>query len=371
MSEQKISQEIIQKALSFKVLLPLFIICFTVAIIGSFLASPVLQLLPLSLCFILAVGTSYFYQRQSKSTALLANNSRPPTSNQIYTQSKTPLALLVSDHSVTIGQIESPLKSRENTTEVNEIINITTSKTSDDALKVLKQKKFDLVLYDFDMPSDDALDNIAILRQQNYASRSQPRLPIVAISTHNRKEKLQDVLLAGADDLLSKPISAQPLYDIFNRWCGTHLYIQNDLHEDPGYLAPSAEANTPKTKVTLPDVIIQVVDTQQSLEYSHQNPQLARDLLSLLIQMVKSERDNVIDYLQQRDWEKLGELTHKIYGGCCYCGVKHLQETSLHADQLLQKQEYRNIDLAIDNLLTAMDELVLWDENYDIDIIFE
>jgi len=93
-------------------------------------------------------------------------------------------------------------------------------------------------------------------------------------------------------------------------------------------------------------------------------------MLELLITMIKEEMGNIQNFYQQKDWEKLYHLIHKLYGGSCYCGVPDLQKTSQRAESLLQKQNYHDIDEAMSNLFNAMRDIINWDNQYDASIVF-
>lgn len=68
-----------------------------------------------------------------------------------------------------------------------------------DALKLLQQKSFDLVLLDLGLPMMDGMQVLAKIRQ------SLPSLPVLIISARDQVQNRVDGLNQGADDYLVKP----------------------------------------------------------------------------------------------------------------------------------------------------------------------
>jgi response regulator RpfG family c-di-GMP phosphodiesterase len=76
-----------------------------------------------------------------------------------------------------------------------------------EALEILGQKPFDLVLLDWSMPELNGLEVCRRLRQ----SPPSPNLKVVLFSAHGTSDDVGEVLAAGADDYLIKPFSTVQL----------------------------------------------------------------------------------------------------------------------------------------------------------------
>jgi CheY-like chemotaxis protein len=81
-----------------------------------------------------------------------------------------------------------------------------------EALEVLKQRDYDVILMDVQMPVMDGLQAAAAIR--GLAKLSQAQIPIIAMTAHTMPGDKERCLAAGMDAYLSKPINSQKLIDM-------------------------------------------------------------------------------------------------------------------------------------------------------------
>ncbi len=245
------------------------------------------------------------------------------------------------------------------------------------ALSIYQKYDLRLIFMDIEMQGLNGMDTSKMIRAQE---NRHGRTPIIATSAHNSRDKILLALASGFDDYLTKPIDVEQLKVTTDRWLNNNEQrnkkeetknIQvNTSHPkiDPKPADLDTSHNTEKVNE---DTTKKVVDIKKSLIYSHNNRELAKDMLTMLITMVSKEKNNMVTFFQQEEWSKLGELAHKLNGGSCYCGVPALQE---HAKLLDESIESNSLDAAkqiFPNLLQAMDDLLAWQEEYDMDVIFD
>ncbi len=86
-----------------------------------------------------------------------------------------------------------------------------------EALELLTQQPFDLVLMDCRMPIMGGYEATEAIRNQLFPVLN-PDIPIIAMTANAMEGDREEALQAGMNDYITKPISAQSLADIISRW---------------------------------------------------------------------------------------------------------------------------------------------------------
>ncbi len=89
-----------------------------------------------------------------------------------------------------------------------------------EAIDMINQNNYDLILMDIQMPIMDGLTATKILRSMP----KHENLPIIAMSAHAMKGDREISLSHGMNDHLSKPINPNELYDCLNSWLSKKLH---------------------------------------------------------------------------------------------------------------------------------------------------
>jgi CheY-like chemotaxis protein len=83
------------------------------------------------------------------------------------------------------------------------------------AVEAWKERDFDLILMDMQMPHVDGLEATRYIRQAERTGRK--RVPILAVTANARAEDRAACLAAGMDDYLAKPIRSDELVEKVKR----------------------------------------------------------------------------------------------------------------------------------------------------------
>jgi CheY-like chemotaxis protein len=88
------------------------------------------------------------------------------------------------------------------------------------ALRLFAAQHFDLVITDWQMPDMDGLEVTRRLRSGAHGERGRT-VPVVALTANAFAEDRAACLAAGMNDFLTKPVMANVLVRVANRWTGS------------------------------------------------------------------------------------------------------------------------------------------------------
>jgi len=163
-------------------------------------------------------------------------------------------------------------------------------------------------------------------------------------------EEERRLLANGFNLCLTKPVTEQQLSQLLS----------------PGQSEPAASGAREESGPARP------VDLALCLQRARHKPELAREFLQGLLDSLNSTRLALTDALEHDQRAELLEHTHKLHGACCYSGVPRLQQNSRALEERLKREapaeSIRNATLAV---FSAMDELFVWQEQHDLEILFE
>jgi len=264
-------------------------------------------------------------------------------------------------------------------------LNIVEAENGSQAIELYQKQPFSLILMDLEMNDVNGID---VVKKIRLSEDKEKRLPIIAISAHSSDEKKLEALVAGFDEYLSKPLMGKDLIQTLNRWLNkaiakkekTAYTHKNVAFEDKHPTETETSISQRQEDVTLEflkekstdnsGTIKKIVDVKQSLVFSRNNHDLAKDMLSLLIELIVEERKNIENLFQEQKWKELGAIVHKINGGSCYCGVPELQKQTQKIDSAIDNNKIDIVEECFPCFIKSIDELIHWNDEHELDIIF-
>lgn len=210
-----------------------------------------------------------------------------------------------------------------------------------EALAQCDRQRFDLILLDIQMPELNGEQVATIIRGGDSPNRD---TKIVALTAHLLPEEQQRFLANGFDLCLTKPITETQLRDLLE---GCRVSAQSAAKQK------------------------QPVSIELSLERARNKPTLAKEFLHDLLRDLPTMRAALRHHFDAGKRDALLEETHRLHGASCYCGAPRLQRSS-HALEALLKQngDDDSISTALQTLLASIDELQVWEQQHDLEVIF-
>ncbi|MCW8955889.1 MAG: Hpt domain-containing protein, partial [Gammaproteobacteria bacterium] len=146
----------------------------------------------------------------------------------------------------------------------------------------------------------------------------------------------------GMNDILIKPITEIQLFDIIDRWLIPKTEI-NKIEEDTA----SYQTDNPP-----------IYDPDEASSLAGGNPQLANELLGMLIKELPEHKLKIEQARNETDMTQLKQVTHKLHGATSYCGVPMLRSRARDLENSIDNQLLDKLEAHYNDLITAIDELI-------------
>ena len=269
-------------------------------------------------------------------------------------------------------------------------INVVTVNSGFDAIEYITTHQsqsdtaVDLIFMDIQMPRMSGSEAAIQIRKVETQAGHQ-HIPIIALTAHSLSDERDTLLASGIDDYVGKPISQAQLLQILQRWLGKHstsvsTNLTSDLAADvasdksainspisarsiasiaSGANHPRTAPATPKESAvfahtplaasatttddnanlpSLPSVSSQhsaeslaslaVIDWDDAVMRVAGKPDLAANLITLLIESIEQEKSDLQQAWQRHDRQALSHAAHRILGASRYTGVPQLRQAS-------------------------------------------
>jgi len=231
-----------------------------------------------------------------------------------------------------------------------------------EALGLVREQPYDLVLMDLQMPGMDGLEATARIREQDTDNH---HTCIIALTAHAMASEQAKLREQGFDGYMPKPISSRQLREL--------------VREHTGYEPPAVAGQEPvdevrDTRSSTPRPSSrsrqhECVSIKESVELAGGKADLAEELFSMLMEQLPKDREQVEQLWQRNELANLLECVHKLHGATRYCGVPELRGATYQFETAL-KCESSELAAHKEQLIAAMDRLRAWSEQTDWQALF-
>jgi two-component system, NarL family, sensor histidine kinase BarA len=210
-----------------------------------------------------------------------------------------------------------------------------------EALQQCREKHFDLIFMDIQMPQMDGIETSKHIRDSGLNKNT----PIIALSAYLSPENPTQLRDAGINDYFSKPISERQLATLLSK----HLKPKAEPNNSLGPLRP--------------------VDISECLKLTKNRPQLATDMLNMLLEALPNQKQDLYNAWEQDDLNEVSTITHTLKGACCYTGTPILKQRVIELELKLENASPCQTEFSA--LINAIDGLLAWRDEHDLSIVFD
>ncbi len=218
------------------------------------------------------------------------------------------------------------------------------------AVNKFRQKKYDLILMDVQMPVVNGLEATEIIRK--YSDESISKIPIIAMTANAIKGDNEKCFSAGMNDYITKPF--KPL-DLNNK-------IWQYISEEKRNAVDKNNLLTKNLSTVEKEFISTIIDLINLKEFSRGKNDFLVKMLQLLINQTPPAVQQIGEAIPNGDWETVRGLAHKMKPNIGLLGNQELNELILKIEKNADaKTELETLPAVFENLNhllnPAMDEI--------------
>ncbi|MCP4107678.1 MAG: response regulator [Desulfobacteraceae bacterium] len=214
------------------------------------------------------------------------------------------------------------------------------------ALKILEQNNYDLVLMDIQMPEMDGIEATEIIRDPGSKVRDH-NIPIIAMTAHAMRGDRDHYIKAGMDDYISKPLNPDEVFAaIRNLLSGMGYLNRKSVSQDTsGTSSQAAREN-------------KVFNRDELLSRVGGNEKVCRDIIKELPKYLLNEIIKLKAFANENNAKMVEIQGHNIKGTAANFAARRLTDIAYEIELAGNKGELDETDSLIEKLEQEAKKLV-------------
>ena len=176
-----------------------------------------------------------------------------------------------------------------------------------EAIEKFRQKPYDLILMDIQMPVMDGYHAAQKIREEFNS-----KVPIIAMTAHMMANEREKCATYGMDDYLSKPFKETELFNIVNAYLGNKESVAIISDETSTEQKTTFSQNDP------------VINIEHLYTLSRGNISFIKDITSLFINQNPTEISELEKSIRQKEYPAIRSISHKMKTSVGFMGITRL-----------------------------------------------
>ena len=223
------------------------------------------------------------------------------------------------------------------------------AKNSAEAIELLKNNAYDLILMDCQMPIIDGYETVQRLRAQELAMYHTVSIPIVALTTHNTDVERQKCLEVGMNDYLSKPFSKHSFDQILTTWLKPTSFNISENFE---------ASQAPNRQASAIDIATSAIwNEAAALTQLDNDVKLFDEMVQLFLENAPSLLAQLESHIQNDDFSALADAAHTLKSMVTHFCAKELVVKIAILEDAARENKIANFEQMIDDVFHATMQL--------------
>ncbi len=219
-------------------------------------------------------------------------------------------------------------------------INVTEATNGLEAIEILKEKSFDLILMDLQMPVMGGIEATIAIRQKMKITT-----PIVALTAHAFKAEIERCLNSGMNDYIIKPFDENAFFRT----------IQKNISK-------TDNSSSSSDSEEIPDKNLKLYDLSSIIQMSRGNKDFINKIVQIFIEQTPAAVEEIKAAWEARDLVTIRSVAHRIKPNLANFGIvqleKEIRSIESLADQRLATPELEakifNLEKIINNVVKEL-----------------
>ncbi|MCC5792634.1 MAG: response regulator [Legionellaceae bacterium] len=228
--------------------------------------------------------------------------------------------------------------------------------TSHSAFELCQKHRFDFILTDIGLPDYSGL----VLAEKIHAyeqDHNLPKTPIIGLSSHAKRDVIQDAKKSGMFDLAEKPLKtglAEKLIYKFGHSDAKQSSLCNNTNK-----SPEPEKDHPPQ--------LPLLDVEKALSQLGDLGVLKELLQHMVHESMNMDVEAVDVHFNAQDWDAFKKSVHRFKSSCLYCCTTQLLAATTKLEELAQSKNMDELSLAYPEFKQSCSETKAYIEQWLID----
>ncbi len=235
------------------------------------------------------------------------------------------------------------------------------------ALEAHTQKPYDIVLMDCMMPVMDGYTAARRIRQLESHTRPEQPVTIIAVTANAFAQDRDQCLVAGMDDHLSKPISADRLKASLDHWIQVRTHpLEGDPVSVDSLEIPQVSLDGSLEQAVIPDQdgapqpSQDPINTDWLSRISGGDRAFEQELIETFLQDSVHQRAALSGAVESSSWQSLAALAHRMKGASGNLGAERIQQAAIALEMAAKQQDTDGSRHHLADLEQGIQALVDW-----------
>ena len=228
--------------------------------------------------------------------------------------------------------------------------NVSIAETGIQAQEMWLKNQYDLIFMDIGLPDIDGYEVTHFIRLKEASTKN--HTPIVALTAHIGSESKKRCIDAGMNAVLSKPLTKDECIKVLDSFIPSRV---NAMNNEQALYAKDLP-NDDQELFNLTE--FPILDIEQGIETTGGEEMLKQMIELMLNKTLENDLKELTDAHQNKDWEKVQKMAHKIKGGIVYVGAIKLKMACQYLERYYKAGNRKHLEKLYEQVINVSNETI-------------